>query len=50
VVCCSRCASITALSYSLEGDGDGVEFMIEVADHAPGSSETTVIMFNHSSA
>ena len=43
--CCDRCEDVSAFTYELCGDGDGVEFLVETARlHAGGSRESTVML------
>jgi hypothetical protein len=47
VPCCARCAAVARWSYELEGDGDGIEFLVETAQLLDGCESTSVVVYRH---
>ena len=42
--CCTQCTETTRREYLLCGDGDGIEYLVEVAHlRSGGTAETTVV-------
>jgi hypothetical protein len=44
--CCERCASLRGWTYELNGDGDGVEFLDEIALLQDGSHRVTTVVLS----
>jgi hypothetical protein len=47
MTCCERCAAVARLSYELDGDGDGVEFLVETAQLLDGCETTSTVVYRH---
>lgn len=47
MTCCERCAAVARLSYELDGDGDGVEFLVETAQLRDGCETTSTVVYRH---
>ena len=45
--CCERCAAVERWTYELCGDGDGIEFLVEVAQLADGRETTSTVVYRH---
>ena len=45
MTCCDRCAAVHRRSYELSGDGDGVEFLTEIAQLIDGCRLTSTVVF-----
>ena len=43
--CCERCAAVYRWTYRLGGDGDGVEFLVEVGHLVDGGESTRTVVF-----
>jgi hypothetical protein len=46
VKCCDQCDRILSATYLLCGDGDGVEFLVEVALLRSGETAETTVRFS----
>lgn len=44
---CDRCGSIEDLTYFVEGDGDGVEFLVEEAVSRDARTAVTTVMLRY---
>ncbi len=42
---CDRCGGVYRWSYALDGDGDGVEFLVETALLIDGGRRTSTVVF-----
>lgn len=47
MTCCERCAAVERWTYELCGDGDGIEFLVEVAQLADGRETTSTVVYRH---
>jgi hypothetical protein len=47
MTCCDRCASVARWTYELCGDGDGIEFLVEVAQLVDGRESTSTVVYRH---
>jgi hypothetical protein len=47
VTCCDRCAAVASRTYELCGDGDGIEFLVEIAELADGREATSTVVYRH---
>lgn len=45
MTCCERCGSVYRWSYELNGDGDGIEFLIEIGHRIDGGRTTSSVVF-----
>jgi hypothetical protein len=45
VVCCARCAAVDRWSYEVDGDGDGIEFLVETGHRRDSTPVTTTVVF-----
>ena len=45
MTCCDRCAAVYGRSYELSGDGDGVEFLTEIAQLVDGCLVASTVVF-----
>lgn len=46
-MCCERCASLVGLHYTVDGDGDGVEFLTQSAERYNTPVEITTVVFRN---
>jgi hypothetical protein len=45
MTCCTRCDAVDRWSYVLDGDGDGVEFLVETGHLVGGGRRTETVVF-----
>lgn len=45
MTCCGRCTGVDRWTYQVEGDGDGIEFLIETGHLVGGGRTAATVVF-----